>query len=109
MTTRTLLEDIPVLERLFAEYERVSGLALHLGKTTLVPLFLHEELRVRERVVAEARAWGHIRITDAAEYLGFVLGPGGVRSSWEKPVAKIPAAGGRLAAVGGGLAAVGAA
>lgn len=86
--TRQLKDDVGQLETTFAEYATISGLALHLGKTCIVPLKIAEEQEFRGIISSEAPSWGGVRISYTAEYLGFRLGPGDQHASWYKPLEK---------------------
>ena len=86
LVTPDLEADLPALTRLFWEYERISGLTLNIAKTVLVPLD-GEDLEVAKSVIGRAApTWGAVRIQSHAEYLGFILGPGGTERSWIKPL-----------------------
>ena len=63
------------LEIIFSEYEFVSCLRLHRGKSIIVPLSLHSHTQVRSSVAAVAKLWGEFTVSGHAKYLGFLLGP----------------------------------
>ena len=82
------VEDAPILEHAFDEYERIAGLRLHRGKTVWVPLSLDPLDQVRARLHAAAPTWGEFAIRRHATYLGFVVGPERGELSWNKPLEK---------------------
>ncbi len=77
-----------VLEPLFSEYEKVSGLRLHIGKTVWIPLNggSAEEARASMRIVNPN--WGSLQFDMYATYLGFVMGPMKGEKSWDKALNK---------------------
>ena len=72
-----------VLQAIFQEYERISGLALNVSKTVLVPLSQFEPVHIRARLAELAPLWGAVIVDSKAKYLGFYVGPGRGLLSWE--------------------------
>ena len=70
------------------DFEAVSGLALNIRKTSLVPLYQYDEQELRAQVAERAPEWAGVRIEAAAKYLGFFVGPGRATLSWDSPLAK---------------------
>ena len=63
--------ECTVLETLFAEYEFVSRLKLHCGKSIIVPLSLRPRADVRADVARQAKLWAEFTFAGHAKYLGF--------------------------------------
>ena len=83
------IKTIPVLARLFEEYEQISGLALNIKKTVFIPLWPHNsECGLRNLIRELCPAWRNVKIASKAKYLGFVIGPGARDDSWEAPTTK---------------------
>ena len=93
-----------VLEPMFDEYARVSGLKLHHGKSQWIPLYPVGVEAERARLCACAPAWGDFSISFSAAYLGFVLGPERQAKSWAKALRKYDERAAIWRAIGGGMA-----
>ena len=82
--------QIPTLHANFALFQRVSNLALKPKKCVVVPLgaplTTERAQLVRDYITKHAPSWCSFKITDVAEYLGFLLGPKGGLTSWKKAV-----------------------
>ena len=76
------------LQDIFYEYERISGLALNIRKTVLVPLTFFDPARARALLVEHAPLWGALDIDSKAKYLRLVIGPGRGTASWTAPSQK---------------------
>ena len=76
------------LESTFVDFEAISGLALNIKKTVMVPLFRFNVNTVRARLAELAPSWGALDIQGKAEYLGFVVGPQRGEESWKAPLRK---------------------
>jgi len=103
LVTNRLEQDLPKLVTTFMEYERLSGLALNLSKTVLVPLWDKGTGDAQAMIDCVAPVWGAIRIQEHAEYLGFILGPAAKDRSWLKPLRKFEDRAREWGAVGGGM------
>ena len=88
LVSQELMRDIPTLADLFHEYALISRMELNMGKTVVVPLWQTDPAVLRDQITALAPRWGAMKIDNAAEYLGFTLGPGSGGRSWHKPLAK---------------------
>ena len=82
--TRTL----PTLCMLFTEYEQISGLALNVNKTVFIPLWQFSVSSLRNLVHENCLLWKNICTAAAGKYLGFFIGPGAGKDSWNKPLRK---------------------
>ena len=96
-------ERLPALELIFEEYERLSGLKLHHGKSVIVPLFKTLIDEFRENVHSCAPSWADFSIQFRAKYLGFYLGPDRADVSWEKPFKKFLERAKVWGCIGGGM------
>ena len=86
--TKDLVADVPILEQLFMDYARISGLELNLRKSVIVPLWPTQKMQVTELLGGLGFSWSAMRIAFASEYLGFILGPEAGTASWTKPLQK---------------------
>ena len=84
-----LKRELKVLEQLFEEFERLSGLLLHHGKSVIVPLFKTEIDKLREEIHEQVATWADFSISFTAKYLGIFLGPERKELSWDKPMKKV--------------------
>ena len=73
---------------LFSDFAVISGLSLNLGKTVFAPLGDTSVDNVRRQLEERFTGWGAACVRDWAEYLGFVLGPGGRSRCWQKALDK---------------------
>jgi hypothetical protein len=81
--------SLPILASRFAEFERISALALNVSKTVFIPLWTAEVSSNLKNLVREAcPEWRDIRLDSKGKYLGFVIGPGAGSLSWELPFRK---------------------
>ena len=91
--TTDLLRDIPLLEIIFSEYARISGLELNLRKSVILPLWLTNRQQVTDLIGTAGSSWAAMRIEFSSEYLGFswvrkrARHPGGSRyvNLWSEP------------------------
>ena len=89
MVLPTGVDALGHLEEVFREYELISALHLHHGKSVLIPLSLESHEKIYEELVRRAPGWSDLGIADCARYLGFVLGPGRGQNSWTTAVNKM--------------------
>ena len=100
LTTRAFADDVaavapdvdsaaPVLQAIFGEFGRASGLQLNLPKTVMVPLWTLDAAAVQQQFREQHPGWDGIRPETHARYLGFELGPGRARFSFNKPITKL--------------------
>ena len=84
---RSNLKDIASL---FEEFLRFSNLHLNISKCIAVPLQRGEIFdHVFSALIASlVPSWSGFKVQDAAEYLGFLLGPGSVGKTWSSAVKK---------------------
>ncbi|CAK0898743.1 unnamed protein product, partial [Prorocentrum cordatum] len=75
---RDYVTSLPVVAKLYAEFEAMSCLALNIKKTVFIPLqkFVSES-SVRTLIREAVPAWRAIVASSAGNYLGFWIGPGG--------------------------------
>ncbi|CAK0852851.1 unnamed protein product [Prorocentrum cordatum] len=78
----------PVLERIFEEYEALSGLRLCHGETAVVPLLPAAAGQVWQLLARVAPTLADFSIQYHAKYLGFVLGPERGSLTWHKALRK---------------------
>ena len=78
-----------VLEVIFGEYEFVSCLKLHRGKSIIVPLSLLPHDQIRAAVAGAARLWAEFTLAGHAKYLGFLLGPTRASLAWDTAFTKM--------------------
>ena len=87
-----VLEDLwltaPRLAHMFNEFEAISGLALNLPKTVIIPLWPTPTDDVRQHMPTVSPPWADVQVASSGTYLGIVTGPGKGDSSWHKPNAK---------------------
>ena len=84
-----ILRRLKQLELFFDTYHSISGLALNMTKTFLIPLFPFAEADLHSCIVAAAPSWGAIAIKLSAKYLGFYVGPGRGNLSWLAPLQNV--------------------
>ena len=89
LIVQNIASAIPTLEKLFEEFERISGLRLNVSKSIIIPHNGKGESANRRALGAYAEKWSHMQIAYKAKYLGFILGPKKGESSWKKPVEKL--------------------
>ena len=83
------VKTVPVLARLFEEYERISNLSLNIQKTVFIPLWPYSTVENMRTLIRElCPLWGNIKIASKGKYLGFVIGPRADADSWNAPMAK---------------------
>ena len=70
----------------FTEFEIVSGLALNLPKTVLIPLGDADLAVMRRELQQRADRWAGVQIASWGLYLGFATGPGKEFHSWDRPL-----------------------
>ena len=82
------LPQLLLVEPIFEEFARLSGLRLNLPKVVAVPLWLTPLDALRAEWAGRIPGWVGMRVALSAKYLGFMLGPGRGRSSWDGPLRK---------------------
>ena len=85
------LARLPLLQSIFADFQRISGLKIHAGKTVIVPLFRFNLLDVCGTIARGTPAWCGVQVADCAKYLGYYVGPGKGTRSWSGPLEKFAA------------------
>ena len=80
--------DLPVLQQVFEEYSRMSGLTLNVKKTVIIPLNNRSLQEAKGRVEKSCKEWANATIATEGTYLGFQIGPSSAGKSWEKPLEK---------------------
>lgn len=80
--------DLPVLQRVFAEYSHMSGLTLNVKKTVIIPLSNRSLQETTGRVEKNCKEWAGAAIATEGTYLGFQIGPSSAGKSWDKPLEK---------------------
>ncbi|CAK0851948.1 unnamed protein product, partial [Prorocentrum cordatum] len=84
-----LVQQFGLLERVFTEYARVSGLELKVQTAVLVPLGQLSNEQVRAHFRREVPLWGAMEISYSAKHVGFYVGPGRGLKSWDSPFKKM--------------------
>ena len=79
-------KTIPILEKLFEEFEAISGLRLNRSKSVIVPHADADPDNFARKLSRCANKWGTMQVDKKAKYLGFMMGPGKQESSWKKHV-----------------------
>ena len=82
---------VPRLEKVFREFEAISGMRLNVAKTSLIPLWGGAELAYAEAKAMLTRvcpAWKGFQIVGSGTYLGFMIGPMRGSSSWNQALVK---------------------
>ena len=74
------------VQAVFAEFKMVSGLALNLPKTVLIPLGDTDPAIVRRALQQRGDAWAGVKVASWGLYLGFAIGPGKECHSWDRPL-----------------------
>ncbi|CAK0856026.1 unnamed protein product [Prorocentrum cordatum] len=83
----SIFRVVPVLAKLFAEFESIYRLALNVKRTGFIPLWKHSSERGLRNLITElAPSWRDIIIATQGMYLGFWIGPGACSKSWSKPL-----------------------
>ena len=68
------IPTLPILQKLFSEFEAICGLALNIKKTVLIPLWRFNCINV-QRIIKETCPRGKdILVASCGKYLGFVIG-----------------------------------
>jgi hypothetical protein len=80
---------LPKIQHTFEEFEKVSGLALNIAKTCLIPLGDRTPGEIQQELDREGNPWASCNISDWSTYLGFAIGPGKQDHSWDKPLKKL--------------------
>jgi hypothetical protein len=88
LVTQDLAGSVRVVAPAFATFAAVSGLALNLAKTVVIPLGEATPAHVRARFADTHPGWGAAAYQHWAEYLGFTLGPDGMHRGWSKTLTK---------------------
>ena len=79
----------PALQKLFAEFQRISALALNVRKTVMIPLWpMSCPGNVRTLIKECCAQWADFAIEVKGKYLGFLLGPGSTQERWNDALAK---------------------
>ena len=103
---KDLLTSGPYLVRFYRLLASVANLKLKLPKCVLIPLFTsatRDFFDLRAWVDHHLPSWKGFQIKTSARYLGAVLGPGALDSSWDLPLAKYLDRGRQLHGLGLGL------
>ena len=83
------IHTIPPILRIFLEYEKFSQLALNMGKTNVLPLFLPRDFDEAVRKIQAILPPGaNFNFTRQALYLGILLGPESGDSGWAPALKK---------------------
>ena len=80
-----------MLTAIFDDFARISGLALNLRKTVLIPLWLQDLAEVYASVIRTSPSWGSMQVRLHGTYLGIVIGPHSPHKSWGKAMLKFDA------------------
>ena len=63
------------MQQIFEQFEQISGLGLHYGKS-VIPLSLEPLPTFRARLRLVVPQWADMQVSTTGTYLGFALGPG---------------------------------
>jgi hypothetical protein len=81
--------SMPVLGRLFKQFEQISALSLNISKTIFVPLWNVSSPSYLKTYLRElCPLWRDISVKPCGKYLGYFVGPGAGEESWAKPLEK---------------------
>ena len=68
-------ESIPELEKLFVEFQDLSGLRINVSKSELVPLNNRGLDANRRHLECIGKSWNNMQVSYSAKYLGFMMIP----------------------------------
>jgi len=89
LVVKSVWNKLPTLQMHFDQFHRISGLALNVKKTVLIPLWSVSSMSHVRLLLREAcPSWHSVSIQSSGKYLGFFIGPGAVGKEWQKPLAK---------------------
>ncbi len=88
MVVKEGINSLSGLEAFFTDFEKVSGLHLNIKKTIIIPLWEYEEQNIKDLVPSHAPRSEEVKISHAAKYLGFYVGPKRGELSWKAPMDK---------------------
>ena len=80
--------EAPTLEKIFKEFELISGLRLNLGKCITIPLGTCSLDAFTERRNRLTPQWSNMPVALRGKYLGFHVGPEKGTHSWDDPKQK---------------------
>ena len=80
--------DSPILESIFTDFAKMSGLELNVNKTVCIPLWDAPIEVIRGEIKNRDSIWKEVSVESQGTYLGFSVGPGSPGVSWEKPIHK---------------------
>ena len=89
LVTHDWKTELPKIQSTFKDFEEVSGLALNIAKTHLIPLGDKAPADIQQELEMEGNTWASCSFTDWSTYLGFAIGPGKQEHSWDKPLKKL--------------------
>jgi len=84
-------KDAPKMQQIFEQFEQISGLGLHYGKSVIIPLSLEPLPTFQARLRLVVPQWADMQVSTKGTYLGFAVGPGKKDTTWDKPAAKFMA------------------
>ena len=76
MVMQDYLKELPIMKAIFDELEAAAHLSVNYNKCIFIPLFEHQEHRLRTCIREAAGAFEQMVICKSGKYLGFVIGPG---------------------------------
>jgi hypothetical protein len=85
---RDFWKTTPLLQGLFDDFARLSGLHLNKAKSYIIPLNPAPLDAFSARRDEEVPAWSSMPVARGGKYLGFVMGRGKKDASWNTPAGK---------------------
>ena len=85
--TAAVVHDItqaaPILEEEFSALATVANLVINTPKTICIPLWHTTMAQAGASLASAAPSWAGVKVASSGRYLGFQIGPGKGRQSWE--------------------------
>ena len=85
-----MAKALPIMQDIFADLERMAGLALNKPKCILIPLWPTNKKRVTSVLARHFPYWADMAVDFHGTYLGVVIGPGSGETILEQGGQQIP-------------------